>query len=370
MRANRRLALGTLASTLATALLPRTALAQIAAGAHSGIAALLAQPLTAETLAMIRTALGTPGMAAGWATRSAAPVLLADGLRAAGHPEAVEAQDKWHIGSITKSFTATLFARAVEAGAIGWDTRLGTVLRDVPRHYRKLSAIELLSHHAGLAANIPMPDLLALPRIAADARISRRHYADLALAMPPIARRRERFSYSNAGYVLAARMLEEVTGLAWEDLLAREVLQPLGLASAGFGPPGTPDSIDQPRGHDNAQPIFQDNPAAMAPSGGLHLSLPDLIAYLRAHRDRSALLAPASWAQLHQPRFGSDYALGWFVDATGALWHNGSNTAWYAEAAVEPQRDLAMALCCNDAALLGQLKLLLPAMRAGAMTAP
>jgi hypothetical protein len=39
---------------------------------------------------------------------------------------------------------------------------------------------------------------------------------------------------------------------------------------------------------------------------------------------------------LHTPHFDGDYALGWVVQQDGRLWHNGSNTLWYAEAAFMP----------------------------------
>ncbi|HQS97899.1 MAG: hypothetical protein B7X90_06585 [Novosphingobium sp. 17-62-19] len=328
---------------------------------------LLALPMSAATLASIKRAVGTPGMALMWQAGARPPAFLADGLRAVGHAEPVTTRDVWHLGSITKSFTATLFARAVEAGVIGWETPLGKALPDVPRRYRALTAVELLTHHAGLAKDIPLDALFAMPQHEADARESRRRFTELALKMKPVAAPRTTFIYSNAGYVLAARMLEEATGLSWEALLRREVLEPLGLSSAGFGPPGTIDSFDQPWGHDEGKPVFADNPAAMAPAGGLHMALTDLAAWLRTHRDKPALLRPESWRALHSPRFGSAMAMGWFTGPDGSLWHNGSNTRWYAEAMIEPRTGLIMAQCGNDMALFHRQRALLPALRLAAM---
>ncbi|HQS70513.1 MAG: hypothetical protein B7Y36_11425 [Novosphingobium sp. 28-62-57] len=325
---------------------------------------LLALPMSAATLAGIRRAVGTPGMAVMWQAGASPPVFLADGLRAVGHDEPVTTRDRWHLGSITKSFTATLFARAVEAGVIGWDTPLEAALPDVPRRYRALTAVDLLSHHAGLPKDIPLRPLFAMPQHGsganeADLRESRRRFGELALKMKPVARPSTAYVYSNAGYVLVARMLEEATGMPWEALLRREVLEPLGLASAGYGLPGSADRYDQPWGHDDGKPVFADNPAAMAPAGGLHMTLADLAAWLRAHRDQPAFLKPESWRALHTPRFGSQMALGWFVDADGSLWHNGSNTRWYAEAYVEPRSGLIMAQCGNDMALFSRQKILI-----------
>lgn len=329
----------------------------------SGLAALLTRPMDQSLLAAIRDKLGTPGMAVAWHRTGNSQVALADGVRARGFNTRVEPRDRWHIGSITKSFTATLFACAVDAGAIRWDTRLGQQLKDVPKAHAGLTAIELLSHHGGLPTDIPMPELMALPRVEADPRATRRHYARIALAQPPVAAPRSKFAYSNVGYVLAAIMLEEATGLSWEALIRRELFEPLELQTAGFGPPGTLNDYLEPGGHAGDQPIFLDNPSAMAPAGGLHIGMYDLLTYLAAHRGKPAFLKPETWRELHTPRFGGRYALGWHVDADGSLWHNGSNTAWYAEVSVEPASRLVTAVCANDTALLSRHRLLLPAIR-------
>lgn len=357
---SRRKLLAALGAGAGFALAPRAAWAQA-----DGLAGLLTQPLSAETLHALRLRLGTPGMAAGWQVSGYASEVRTDGLRAAGAPAAVTALDPWHIGSLTKGFTAALFARAVEAGMIGWDTPIERVLPKVPAPWRGVTAVELLSHHAGLPRDIPMPDLLALPRVETDARTSRRHYVDVLLATQPLAPPRRKFLYSNAGYVLAGHLLEQVSGQSWEALLQARVLDPLGLASAGFGPP----MGEAPRGHDHGRPILSDNPAAMGPAARLHIAVPDLLVWLGQHRDRTAFLSRASWDQLHTPRFGSNYAFGWEVSPRGNLWHNGSNTAWYAEAAVERERGLVMTHCSNDAALLNRARMLLPAIRRAAAVA-
>lgn len=331
-----------------------------------GLTKLVDGTMSPALLGQFRERLGTPGMAAGWQRGAGAAQELTSGLRAAGRPDRVQQGDTWHIGSITKSFTATLFARLVQAGKIRWDSQLGQHLTGVPLHYQTLTAFELLSHHGGLPANPPTSDLQNLPRSEQDPRSSRRRYADSAMAQPPLAKPQALFAYSNVGYVLAAIMLENATGLSWERLIRQEVLGPLALKSAGFGPPGNSKKLDQPRGHANGKPVYIDNPAAMAPAGGLHLSVNDLLKYLAAHRDKPKFLRADLWQELHTPRFGSAYALGWFVGKDTGLWHNGSNTAWYAEVIVEPASGLVAASCNNDTALMAHPRALFPAIRRAA----
>ncbi|MEO0415736.1 MAG: serine hydrolase, partial [Verrucomicrobiota bacterium] len=56
------------------------------------------------------------------------PVCL--GKRKFGAPNPVTADDKWHIGSLSKSMTATLAATFVEGGELSWDSTVGEILGD------------------------------------------------------------------------------------------------------------------------------------------------------------------------------------------------------------------------------------------------
>ena len=125
--------------------------------------------------------------------------------------------------------------------------------------------------------------------------------------------------------------------------------------TAGFGAPGHHGALDQPVGHINegccAQPIaigVTDNPVVLGPAGRIHMSLQDLLRFLVTHRDRTTFLNSQTWMTLHNPAFGGDYALGWFVRSDGELWHNGSNDFWYVEALVNSTAGIAAAAVSND----------------------
>ena len=57
------------------------------------------------------------------------------------------------------------------------------------------------------------------------------------LATKPASPPGEKFAYSNVGYTIAGAMAEKVTGLTWEDLVKREVFEPLELTGAGSARP-------------------------------------------------------------------------------------------------------------------------------------
>lgn len=316
--------------------------------------------LTTARLEAWRKAGELPALAAIASRRGGATEQWQTGERAAGSGIAVEAGDLWHLGSNTKSMTATLAARLVEQGLIGWDDtvakHLGAVAPQMREAYRDVTFRHLFSHRSGLPANIPQADLLKFAQVSADIMADRRAYAAQALSMEPVGPKGSTYEYSNAGVIVAGAMIEARLGKPWETLIRTHVFEPLKITSAGFGPPGDGDPKRQPVRHLNRVPnapnVVPDNPAVLGPAGRVHMSLADLALYLDAHRDRAALLKADSWQVLHTPPFGGDYAFGWIVSPDGTLWHNGTNGQWYAAMQFNSARGVSAAAASND--ILGQ----------------
>jgi CubicO group peptidase (beta-lactamase class C family) len=321
------------------------------------------EALTQARLEALRAGVGTPAMAAAAQNANGRSAAFVDGLRAVGQPQRATTSDKWHLGSITKSMTSTLVARLAQAGHISWtDTVggvLGSVIPDMRAEYRDVTFRHLCSHRSGMQGNIEMVDLLRFPRESADARADRIAYARLGLLQTPQGPKESTFMYSNTGYVVAGAMLETKLGTSWESLIQEHVFNPLAMASAGQGAPGKPGRYDEPCGHapntagqmeahppGGAQEV--DNPAALGPAGRVHANFEDVLKYLRAHCDmRSDFLSRESWQTLHTPPFGGSYAMG-LARQGNALWHNGSNTLWYAEVMFDQSRGIVAAAAAND----------------------
>jgi CubicO group peptidase (beta-lactamase class C family) len=267
----------------------------------------------------------------------------------------------WHLGSITKSITSTLVARLVEAGAVSWDDTAGELLEDVApdmhEAYRSASFRHLLSHHAGMPKDIPMPLFMTYSRDATNVRDERRSYAREALRMTPVGVMEAAFFYSNNGYVVVGAMLETKLDATWEELVRLHVFDPLRLTTAGVGPPGEIGKLTQPVGHffrgGHLIPLrvgekYADNPYALGPVGRVHMSLDDVLSYLRAHRDTIPFLKPETWQMLHTPQFGGKYAMGWVTAPNGDVSHDGSNTGWYAHALFNKRAGTAVAAATNE----------------------
>ena len=96
------------------------------------------EPLTRQALEDERSDAGAPALVAAAAKRGHAAKIWIAGERLAGSGIPVSAQDIWHLGSITKSMTATLVARLVELDAVRWDDTVGEVLKNIAPDMREI----------------------------------------------------------------------------------------------------------------------------------------------------------------------------------------------------------------------------------------
>jgi CubicO group peptidase (beta-lactamase class C family) len=261
---------------------------------------------------------------------------------------------------------------AYPTGKLNWDSTIGEILADqrekIHTDYHAVTLEQLLCHRSGLRAD-RTPDRIIWPKVRAlsgPILQQRRALVELALAKKPAAAPGTRHQYSNYGYTIAGAMCERVTGKSWEDLLRDELFVPLEMNTAGFGPPGNPEAVDQPWGHivsgTTWTPISPgpqaDNPPVIGPAGTVHCSLTDWAKYatfhLRGARGEEPRLPANAFEKLHTPIPGDEeqYAFGWIVTdrewAGGkALTHAGSNTMWFAVIWLAPNRNAVYLAATN-----------------------
>jgi CubicO group peptidase (beta-lactamase class C family) len=338
----------------------------------------LSEP-TAQMLETIRVKHGFPALAAAVLVDGEIVATNAVGFRKHGGTETVTVNDKFHIGSVTKSMTATVAAMLVEQGKISWTTTIGESFPDSKDHihpeYRDVTLEQLLAHRGGAPGSAPRDLWAKAWERKGTPREQRLDFVRGILARKPETKPGARKVYSNQGYAIVGAMLEQAEGGAWEELMREMLFEPLEMRSAGFGAPAAPGAVDQPWGHrkrrlSGIEPVAPgpqaDNPPSIGPAGTVHCSLPDLAKYVALHlagqRGESDLLQGETFKKLHAPVGGDDYALGWVVLERGwaggrALMHNGSNTMFYIVVWMAPERNRAVIVATNvgsvDAAFAG-----------------
>ncbi|MEI5098930.1 serine hydrolase domain-containing protein [Streptomyces sp. PmtG] len=128
---------------------------------------------------------------------------------------------QYRIGSITKTFTAVLVMRLRDEGLLDLSDPLEKHLPGTG--IGEITIADLLSHQGGLAAETPGE---WWERSSATLRPE---LSDVLGEQPFKHPAGRRFHYSNPGYTVLGSLIEELRGAPWEDVLRREVLEPLGL---------------------------------------------------------------------------------------------------------------------------------------------
>ncbi|MEL7213966.1 MAG: serine hydrolase domain-containing protein [Pseudomonadota bacterium] len=266
----------------------------------------------------------------------------------------------WHIGSITKSFTATLIMQLEAEGLVALDAPIATYLAafedQLDPSWGALTLDALLTHNAGVPPNAAM-------RLSSDNPRAQRLEVLQSFWTEPLNPPEER-EYSNLGYVLAGVIAEEVTGQDWRSLVQTRIAEPLGLQSLGFG---APMQDGAPYGHRRWLGVnfpvepgddSSDNPAWMGPAGRLHMSIADLLKWGTAHNAACAgldeTLLPQASCQQMRASVQETFGYGWVTQFSEPLnqrvvWHNGSNTMWYAILIMVPEAGFAVAAAINRA---------------------
>ena len=322
----------------------------------------------ATKLDEIRAARGVPAIAAAAIRDGEIVLVAATGLRKLGAAERVTVEDKWHIGSCTKSMTSTLAAILVEERLIDWETTISDAFSELAQtmhpNWRPVTLHQLLIHRGGAPAIPPSEAWAEAWTQRGTPTEQRMRFVRRLLSEAPAAAAGRNFLYSNQGYAIAGAMLERMSKRPWEELMRARLFAPLQMLSAGFGAPATLGKVDQPLGHRRRNGSLEaiapgagaDNPAAIGPAGSVHCSISDFARYAGWHAQRGRAstrsLSESSFGRLHRRPAGQDYAMGWLVAqrswADGlALSHAGSNTMFYALMWVAPEKHAAFVVATN-----------------------
>ncbi len=303
----------------------------------------------------VRLRYGLPGVVA-MVLRSGAVIAQgASGVRSVTTSVPVVIDDRFVLGSCGKSMTATIAARLVARGVIRFETTLTEAFPDlapwIQPAYRGATLESLLAHRAGLPQLPPVPVPLR-----GDPALERERALPVILTLSPQGLPGQTFLYSNLGYIVAGAMLERLAGMPFEALAASELFAPLGLKTAGFGPP----LGEAPQGHTAfGLPLPPESelypPVGASPAGLFHLSLPEWARYALVHMNLGPpdYLPPELLARLQRPwtpELGASYALGWHVDPGNwgtELRHDGSDGYWSARIRLVPALSYGVLMATN-----------------------
>jgi len=277
----------------------------------------------------------------------------------------------FNIGSISKSFTALGIAQLADQHQVDLDTPVIRYVPDLrlsdPQATQAVTLRQLLSHTSGLPADEQWPG---------EVPPTRQGIVREFATMPITAKPGTRFQYCSRCVVLAAYVLEQITGQSWETYTRTSIFEPLGMTTASFGPLGLEQASDRARPY-RREAVLGEVPVSwnrlqylqsLAPAGGIDANVDETARYALLQLDDGTvfgrrIISAQMMAELHRPEIavGADwttaapiqnlhYALGWFtaeVRGVHLVYHNGANPGFRAAIVLAPSYKAGVVILTN-----------------------
>ena len=234
----------------------------------------------------------------------------------------------FHIGSITKQFTAAAILLLQDQGKLSVTDTVGKYLPDYPAVGRDITIRQLLTHTSGVA------DYLADERYSNHIDQFKDPYQVIKLfaSKPLDFQPGSKFAYSNSGYVLLGAIIEAVSGQTYHDYMRDHIFGPAGLSHTAYT--GADVRDESPRNRaigyaiDKGRVIPTAWKSEFYSAGGVRSSASDL---LRWNESIEKLLSPDALAQMYalapnvaasklvKPKVrawlcdGYEYGFGWWI---------------------------------------------------------
>lgn len=252
------------------------------------------------------------------------------GARRLGESAKPPTNGRFRVGSVTKTFTATVVLQLVAEGQVGLDAPVADYLTQFTLD-RRITVRMLLQHTSGVFNHVGDfdPSGAYVPGIPwsgkewVDNRFHTYRPEDLvrfALSKPLKFTPGANWSYSNTNYILARLLIEKVTGHSYVEETKRRILRPLGMS--GTMMPGTSSEIPGPRAHayyryedagqEKTVDITRQNPSWVSAGGDMISTTQDLHRFISALMGGKLVPGPLL-DQMRTPYPEVGYGLGLFV---------------------------------------------------------
>jgi D-alanyl-D-alanine carboxypeptidase len=271
-------------------------------------------------------------------------------------------RDRTRIGSLSKTFTATVVLQLVQEGRLSLNDTLDRYSPQVP-NAGDITIRELLNMTSGVYDFSVEPAFTQVLFGDPAHRFTPAELVGLALQHPPNFPPGTSWSYSNTNYVLLGQIIERVTGRPLAEELERRIIEPLGLRDT-FLATGTQIGDPHVHGYLEDTPAGQTEPEVVDvtrlevswawAAGGIVSSLRDLRVWVRALATGRLLDRKIQDERLQfiplSPQFvpGSAWSYGLGIGLNqGFLGHNGSVPGYNSIALYSPERRAGVVILIN-----------------------
>lgn len=289
--------------------------------------------------------------------------------------QVASADTLYRVGSISKLFTDAAAMQLVEGGKLQLDGAVQTVLPGFsPRLWAgsstgNITTRMLMTHHSGLPRDVhkafqsPQP-----PRFTEEAGNFSGH-----LTYRP----GQLHSYSNIGLSVLGSMVENASGMPFEDYMQSAVLKPLGMSHSAFDVAASQDA-SMAKGYQGSM-VIPAVPMRDIPAGGLNSSANDLgkflmMVFAQGQANGQRILTPESVAEMLRPQnqnvpldFDNRMGLGWFMQSAdtarikGGGWnvgHDGAIDGYRSTLMALPEHKLGVVVLSNSSSASGLVRII------------
>jgi CubicO group peptidase (beta-lactamase class C family) len=275
---------------------------------------------------------------------------------------------RYGVGSVTKAVTATAVRVLVDRGELAVED---PVAAHVPYFGDTagdpVTVHDLLTHTSGMPAADLDAAVLAQTVLDLDIGVRLDDWTDFDSFLADRRHRRltdrERFLYSNSGYVVLARLVEAVSGDAFSEFVAETVFSPAEMDRSTFDVDvlTTDDDIASPhlRAQGTLQPAGFPDHFAFEPIGGLLAPVTDLAGFVGHHATGGAVFGEALSSESYESQVTATssvggesvgYGYGWYVrpfDGDRLVGHSGNTGVSAGYAGFLRDRGLGVAIGCT-----------------------
>ncbi len=222
-------------------------------------------------------------------------------------------ESRFRIASITKTFTATLILKLIEDGKICFNDVITDYLIDYPQESGSKITIEhLLVQSSGIPDYISLPGFLEKDAyLSHDVNTFPECFNKMELKFEP----GSDWDYGNSEYYLLGLIIEQVTGLSYQEAIQRFILDPIGLYNTGFVTPGAVISNysgGYTRSKEGVESAPAIHPSVCFSAGMMYSSATDLRIFMRALYQKKSVLGEKMLDVMTTQRM-ADYGYGVFV---------------------------------------------------------
>lgn len=269
------------------------------------------------------------------------------------------------LGSITKPMTGAAITKLHVDGKLSVEDSIGKWIPGLSEEKQAITIHHLLTHSAGV------PDIFGGdfdPKATREWFLDQFRACDLLWGPEDVGKK---YQYSNAGYSLLAVIIEEASGMPYEDYLKSALFEPIGMTMTGYTNPNwKPEYFARGyrAGVDTGVVVLKhalpDGPAwNLRGNGGISTTFGDMRKWVRAMRDYT-VYTPEMIRLIETPhvregeRSASFYGYGWAMyttpRGTKCVSHNGGDGISFADCRRYVDEDTLVLIASNEARANGE----------------